>query len=679
PGSPFHLLLASQTDVLLDHAFPVQEMELLDGSPIDSDGGWFYVCVALPDNLDRVMLVRSGEVLAQRSVSAAAPSVTLLQPEGPNTFGSGEDVTVRWAADDSDGDTLEYTLEYSPDNGGAWHILTAGLSDESYVWNTAATPGGSECRLRVTARDGFNSGADENDQTFSVEGQTPVVAILDPPDGSQFLEHQHIPVRGEAFDPEGSALWTLWEIEGPGGVVDVLPLLSGSFDPVAPGDYTATLSVCDADAMCATQQVAFSVLADKDRDGVPDTFEERYGLDPSYAADALLDTDHDGLNSFEEARYGVHPGMWDTDGDGVSDGQEATQWGDPTSSNSVPPPDDCDHAAQITTGVFSGTTWGSTPDGEAGCGNSSNSPDVWFRYTAPAAGTLLIDTCGSTFDTVLSVHDSCPGSTANEVGCNDDCGGVPCTGRNSCLRIPVTAGESYWIRVTGYQGALGEYVLRVEHDTTSAINDDCEHALIATEGQQSIDNRGATADGPDHPWDCDWHGDSRIGSDIWYRYDPGCTGLVTVSLCGSTFDTKLAVYEGTGCPAAEALVACNDDACGRASEVEFPVGGDEVYTIRVGGFEGAQGTGVMSITCRTVLPSPVITALELGPAGTVRVDFEDHGAKASEYRLKRTPSLGDTWSNDAEAVIGELPGQRFNALTIDKGRSNEFFRVDTAP
>jgi hypothetical protein len=61
---------------------------------------------------------------------------------------------------------------------------------------------------------------------------------------------------------------------------------------------------------------------DSDGDGIPDEDELRLGMDPNNPADALLDIDHDGLTALEEFRAGTDPRNPDTDGDGISDGDE---------------------------------------------------------------------------------------------------------------------------------------------------------------------------------------------------------------------------------------------------------------------------------------------------------------------------------------------------------------------
>jgi hypothetical protein len=62
--------------------------------------------------------------------------------------------------------------------------------------------------------------------------------------------------------------------------------------------------------------------ADSDGDGIPDEVELQLGMSPNNVADAALDVDHDGLSALEEYRAGTDPRNPDTDGDGVSDGDE---------------------------------------------------------------------------------------------------------------------------------------------------------------------------------------------------------------------------------------------------------------------------------------------------------------------------------------------------------------------
>jgi hypothetical protein len=57
-------------------------------------------------------------------------------------------------------------------------------------------------------------------------------------------------------------------------------------------------------------------------DGIPDDWKVAHGLDPNDPNVALEDPDHDGLTNLEEYQQGTDPNNPDTDGDGLSDGDE---------------------------------------------------------------------------------------------------------------------------------------------------------------------------------------------------------------------------------------------------------------------------------------------------------------------------------------------------------------------
>jgi len=142
------------------------------------------------------------------------------------------------------------------------------------------------------------------------------------------------------------------------------------------------------------------------------------------------------------------------------------------------------------------------------------------------------------------------------------------------------------------------------------LNDGCSLLFSPPQigsGSYPFSTIGADTTGPAHAL-CNAAGSSQIESDVFYVFVADCTGPVEVSTCGTAnFDTRLAVYQGCGSTGAPLfvcdfsnIIACNDDAAGCpgfTSRVEFNAVAGSCYLIRVGGYQSAQGTGVLNITC----------------------------------------------------------------------------------
>jgi len=134
-------------------------------------------------------------------------------------------------------------------------------------------------------------------------------------------------------------------------------------------------------------------------------------------------------------------------------------------------------------------------------------------------------------------------------------------------------------------------------------NDNCNNRAGIALGATPFSTVGATTDGPAHAT-CLNAGSNQVTNDIWYNYPSSCTGILTVDTCtGTTYDSKIAIYAYDGTCATindTTLRACNDDACGTnglASRLSIPVQAGSNYAIRVGGFNGATGTGTLTLTC----------------------------------------------------------------------------------
>jgi hypothetical protein len=95
--------------------------------------------------------------------------------------------------------------------------------------------------------------------------------------------------------------------------------------------------------------------------------------------------------------------------------------------------------------------------------------------------------------------------------------------------------------------------------------------------------------------DCLFFGTTGITNDIWYEYTSAVNGVLVATTCGSSIDTKIAIYDGAGCGTG-AVLACNDDDCGLQSTVFCNVSVGQTVTIQLGSFPGASGgAGVLTV------------------------------------------------------------------------------------
>jgi hypothetical protein len=255
---------------------------------------------------------------------------------------------------------------------------------------------------------------------------------------------------------------------------------------------------------------------------------------------------------------------------------------------SPPPNDDCARATfvgDVTDLPFD--TLCATFDGPGIC---RSSPNVWYRYKAGGSGPVTVSLLGSEFDTALAVYDnvSCYPNEADLIGCNDDFD----ASAQSQITFQALAGHDYLIEVEGYNldtGGQGVLTISSQFPPVTS-NDDCSSARpVGDVTDLPFDTTDATFDGP---------GLCLTSPNLWYVYTPKCTGQATVSLCGSSFDTEVAVYAGAQCyPKDSDLLGCNDDFCDLQSQLTIDVVAGEPYLIEVGGYDSETGQGVLSITC----------------------------------------------------------------------------------
>jgi hypothetical protein len=120
-----------------------------------------------------------------------------------------------------------------------------------------------------------------------------------------------------------------------------------------------------------------------------------------------------------------------------------------------PANDTCGSPATLPLGTITVLNNALATDDSIAVGCSDIGRDVWYVFTAPAAGVVALDTCSTSpsegLDTVMEVYATSPcGGLGIRAACNDDSCGLL-----SNLSFEVDAGATYWVRVGSYGSTPG--------------------------------------------------------------------------------------------------------------------------------------------------------------------------------------------------------------------------------
>ena len=237
------------------------------------------------------------------SVPAQPPTISAFAPSGSNLFILEQDsVAFSATATDANSEPIGYSwlldgVQQSTAN--AWAFTT---NDESSGVTTLAKSYLIE--LRVTA------GADTITRQWTVvvnnRNRAPILAQL-----ANFTVYagETITLNPSVSDPDNQN-----GVPGDNNVLTVqyTGFMTGPTKIAAIADaglHTVTVTVRDngLPVFSEEQSIQIRVIADSDRDGIPDEVELANGFNPNNAADAALDTDGDGVNNLKEYLADTNP------------------------------------------------------------------------------------------------------------------------------------------------------------------------------------------------------------------------------------------------------------------------------------------------------------------------------------------------------------------------------------
>lgn len=256
--------------------------------------------------------------------------------------------------------------------------------------------------------------------------------------------------------------------------------------------------------------------------------------------------------------------------------------------------DNCDNPIKVDIPALPWSDVGQTTCGRGesvddGClGYYDGGDDIFYEVTVLSAVTVNI-----TLDPKTTTYTG--------VALATDCSFTTCLGYSTsnsadphgmkCLELDP---GTYYMMVDTWPSpqCVDDFDLTISDTTCTALeNDDCADAIEVNEVVDlAFSTDMATFDGL---------GTCQTAPNVWYCYTATQAGDAVVTLCGSDYDTKMAVYVGCSCDPLGTEVDCNDDSdCGKAlqSTVVIPgVSPGETYLVEVGGYSSNTGDGILNI------------------------------------------------------------------------------------
>ncbi len=196
-------------------------------------------------------------VLKTVTAGANPPAVALTSPGGGIL--SADPVTVSWTASDPDGDPLTFAVQYTPDDGATWPMVSQSTTETSVQIPRANLTAGTAGRFRVWASDGIHTATAVSNPPFTVPNAPPEVRIVEPDADFTIMVGQGLSLRAIAYDADTGSLdnaqveWAS-NLDGPLGTGAQTVALLGV------GTHTITVTAWDTEDDSASDIVRVQVL-----------------------------------------------------------------------------------------------------------------------------------------------------------------------------------------------------------------------------------------------------------------------------------------------------------------------------------------------------------------------------------------------------------------------------------
>ncbi|MFA4851252.1 MAG: T9SS type A sorting domain-containing protein [Bacteroidales bacterium] len=227
----------------------------------------------------------------------------------------------------------------------------------------------------------------------------------------------------------------------------------------------------------------------------------------------------------------------------------------------------------------------------------TKSHTVWYTFTAPASGNVMVttDNSGGTLTNsqlaIFSSSDNTCNGTLTEEECDEN-GGSGCDLCAAAVLTGLTPGKIYFVELDGYSTENGTFCIDVHDGGDILTNDDCANAMNMWVGSScnlqnqctyttypnSI-NTGATGEISWETAPACWTQGTALNT-VWYKFTAvnTTTNIQIEYTGGGAPDPHVAVYSGA-CGSL-ALVACQEDNSGKEVNLSFSTTVAQTYYIQ---------------------------------------------------------------------------------------------------
>lgn len=191
-------------------------------------------------------------------------------------------------------------------------------------------------------------------------------------------------------------------------------------------------------------------------------------------------------------------------------------------SAQVFPGSTCDSAIELQCGLsYAGSTAGIVNDSETSgasqCSGVGTAGQLWYSYTAAEFGALIVSTCGSSIDTRIHVYSgTCGNGSLSCLAQNDDYCNF-----QSQVTFETLQGETYLIRVGGFGGVSGSFILNLSCGSAEA---GCTNPYASNYNPFAFSDDGSCIySGCTDPLAANYNSMATIDDGSCYNWVYGCT------------------------------------------------------------------------------------------------------------------------------------------------------------